>query len=162
MDCSEDREERLLRKQGYSEREILKMQEERVQRRHADAEARLEREKYGAKNFEEMLNLPQYSMRDPEDDDDDDVSPQENVFAVPALPKHINETSIVVSPAGRVVCMILHSIKTSKCSFQAGKPGFGCSTPKGGKDLSMRTLRTLDISHVVNTEKLHSEQIVRS
>ncbi|EFP12743.1 CRE-HCP-4 protein [Caenorhabditis remanei] len=147
-DTHDDDEERALRKKGFSEREINKrLQGQRVEKL-AKAHGRLEEQMLGAKTFKELMEKHEYSER--ESDDENDTAENititnKPVFAIPALPKHLSEKSMMGSP-----------VAGTKGS---GKAGLSCSTPKSGKDVSMRSLRVLDISHVVNTDQLDYDKV---
>ncbi|CAP31022.2 Protein CBR-HCP-4 [Caenorhabditis briggsae] len=153
-----DVEEQVWRKEGLDENDIFKRQEARKQKQMRDvslriqwmenAEDRLNREKYGAKGFEDMLALPQYSSERESDEDDhneeNQKAPEIPIFAIPSLPKHMNEKSMLGSPVAG--------------SRGSGKAGLSCSTPKSANDVSMRSLRALDLSHVINTDHLDANK----
>ncbi|CAO4361492.1 unnamed protein product [Caenorhabditis nigoni] len=151
LNDTRDVEERKWRKEGLDENDIFKRQEARKQKQMRDAEDRLNREKYGAKGFEEMLALPQYSSERESDEDDHNEENQKApeippIFAVPSLPKHMNEKSMMGSPVAG--------------SRGSGKAGLSCSTPKSANDVSMRSLRALDLSHVINTDHLDANKTI--
>ncbi|UMM12626.1 hypothetical protein L5515_001308 [Caenorhabditis briggsae] len=145
-----DVEEQVWRKEGLDENDIFKRQEARKQKQMRDAEDRLNREKYGAKGFEDMLALPQYSSERESDEDDhneeNQKAPEIPIFAIPSLPKHMNEKSMLGSPVAG--------------SRGSGKAGLSCSTPKSANDVSMRSLRALDLSHVINTDHLDANKTI--
>ncbi|CAI2304233.1 unnamed protein product [Caenorhabditis sp. 36 PRJEB53466] len=152
MNSTRDDDERNWKKEGLSDNEILSRQEARAYKKHSDAGARLEREKFGAKNFDELMNLSEYSERESDDENEEKnekttekSQKKTNAFAIPSLPKHLSEKSMLSSP--------------NTATKGSGKAGLSCSTPVGGKDVSMRSLRTLDISLVVNTDKLDSRRV---
>ncbi|EGT52623.1 CBN-HCP-4 protein [Caenorhabditis brenneri] len=145
---SHDNEEREWKKQGLSDREIYDRLRDKKLKKLRNAENRLNKEKFGAKNFMELLNKHEYSERESDDEENATVEMDVRnveVFAIPALPKHLSEKSMFGSP-----------VSGSKGS---GKAGLSCSTPKSANDLSMRSLRSLDISHVVAVDQLDANKV---
>ncbi|CCD67794.1 HoloCentric chromosome binding Protein [Caenorhabditis elegans] len=146
MNDSANLEEREWRKQGLSEKQMFAILEKRKQTQLNNARKRLEKEMYGAKTFKELIACREYS--ECESDSENTVNQNvrsASVFAIPALPKHISEKSMMGSPIAN--------------SRGSGKAGLSCSTPKSSSDTSMRSLRSLDISHVVNTDRLDAERV---
>lgn len=143
-----DMEERAWRKEGLTEAEIHKRLQNRKHEKLVNAQGRLEGELLGAKNFKELLDKHEYSEL--ESDDENYPAGNKNimnkpVFAIPALPRHLTEKSMMGSP-----------VAGTKGS---GKAGLSCSTPKSANDISMRSLRALDISHVVSTDQLDYNKV---
>ncbi|KAF1770336.1 hypothetical protein GCK72_002154 [Caenorhabditis remanei] len=141
-------DERSLIQQGIPDRDINKILQRRKLEKLLKAQGRLERQMLGAKTFKELLEKHEYSERESGDENNtaENISiTNKPVFAIPALPKHFREKSMMGSP-----------IAGSKGS---GKAGLSCSTPKSVNDISMRSLRILDISHVVNTDQLYYDKV---
>uniref|UniRef100_A0A1I7TKD5 DUF2040 domain-containing protein n=1 Tax=Caenorhabditis tropicalis TaxID=1561998 RepID=A0A1I7TKD5_9PELO len=149
LNDTQDDEERDWRKQGLTEKQIYLRLEDRRLKRIRNAENRLKKEMYGAKDFDELLEKHEYSERESDEEDVTIVAEGHRnieVFAIPSLPKHlVSDKSMFKSPAVG--------------AKGSGKAGLSCSTPKSANDVSMRSLRSLDISHVVAIDQLDVNRV---